>query len=241
MHFLSLSLLLQGRPCEDHDVHQPLSVCSRGVRCLLWKLLHVYSSSLPPRHGEFICVLCPASVNGVEWGHNEVTTNADDNTNVINTCTVWNKGGALLSAGKQTCSFRFIVVVFLQNIVHVLSECRRVLLLDTSQPSQHSNQSKMSSPAVYNKNVQWLCFCPLLCWVCKVIFWLCERGSIAVLRVLITILCDLTCREKWDLFWPSGLPMADFLKLFNAAFFVKDNIQRMWSSSAPSQHLSLLR
>ena len=104
--------------------------------------------------------------------HNEVARNDDDNTNVINTCTVWNKGGSLLSAGKQTRSFRFVVVAFLQNIVHVLSECRRVLLLDTWQPSQHSNQSKMSSPAAYNKNVQWLCFCPLLCWVCTVIFWL---------------------------------------------------------------------
>lgn len=56
IYLLSLSLLLQGRPCEDHDVHQPLSVCSRGVRGLLWKLLHIHSASLPPRHGEFGCV-----------------------------------------------------------------------------------------------------------------------------------------------------------------------------------------
>lgn len=41
----------------------------------------------------------------------------------------------------------------------------------------------------------------------------------AVLRVLSAILCEwiAMCLEKWDLLRPPGLPVSDFLKLFNAA------------------------
>lgn len=43
---------LQGRPCEDHDVHQHLPVRVRRFCGILWKLLRVYGDPLPPRHGE---------------------------------------------------------------------------------------------------------------------------------------------------------------------------------------------
>lgn len=64
--FLSFSVLHAGAPCwwmkswscEDHDVHQPLSVCARGGGGFLWKLLFLRGAPFPPRHGKFSVCVC---------------------------------------------------------------------------------------------------------------------------------------------------------------------------------------